>query len=133
MPATAIDDSKRQASLNAEEKKQKPRQPNGVGDYDVLLGRGVGTRNHPGNRRLQFLIETNIKRYENAVSRTHIKQLKKEILNSIHENGRFIEYDNDSQMWVEVSSDFALQKIGQTFRNFHKKRRLLSRSTDSTT
>ena len=109
---------KSRSQLSPEEIASRRRKP---GQFDVLLGKGRKHLRHTGNRCLQMFIETNSARYESS-SRTDIKRIKNEIFSCIYPTGRFLNFDAASGEWYEISNQYALEKIGQLFRNYRKKR-----------
>lgn len=101
-----------------------------IRNSDILLGRGSAYTKHPGNVWLQRLIQSHVGLYETAASRTQIKQLKHNLLTTIkRRDGRFMERTNDE--WVEVADSYALEKIGQAFRNLRLKIRVAARQSAS--
>ena len=97
---------------------------------NVLLGRGQRYLHNPGNVRLLALIAKNLGRYERAKSKKDIKNLKEEIMGVIHnEGGRFLEIDPSTREWTEVCTSYALQKIGQSFRNYQVRKKKKQQST----
>ena len=92
-------------------------------ELDVLLGRGRKYLN-AGNKRLWSYIESHMDEYEKANNRKEIKELKEAAFHSIKETGgRFMEFDNKANEWVEVCTSHAIEKIGQAFRNRKRKGR----------
>ena len=93
--------------------------PIGVDNFDVLLGRGRQYTRHPGNQRLQTMVEQRLVGYR-ANSRCERRKLKLEILRDLHRAdppGRIIKYDDDLEQWVEVSESYAVEKISECFQN----------------
>ena len=93
-------------------------------DNDLLLGRGGYTRTqHPGNLRLQCLLDQYQSKYENGnrFDKTIIAEI---ILEAFKENtgddgpgGRFLRLDTKTGEWQEVDDRVARQRIGHGFRN----------------
>ena len=102
--------------------------------YDVLLGRGKKHRNHPGNVRMQKIVDIHRDTYLKA-----IREVKTEISGSIvriikssgDKSGRFLKFRNAQEDWVEVSDEVARSKVGHTIRDGSQTRSL--QQIDSTT
>jgi hypothetical protein len=101
------------------------------GAFDVLLGRGQQHTGHPGNERLQTLLNLNSIRY-NATSLRHEKTLiTQEIVQSIQTAsdllvpGRFLKFDKEANGWVEVDDVAARVKVSHAIRyaSRYKKRK----------
>jgi hypothetical protein len=92
------------------------------GAFDVLLGRGQQHTRHPGNERLQTLLNMHSVRY-NATSLRHEKTLiTQEIVQSIQTAsdllvpGRFLKFDKEANGWVEVDDVAARVKVSHAIR-----------------
>eukprot|EP00980_Cylindrotheca_fusiformis_P029140 scaffold22737_cov120-Cylindrotheca_fusiformis.AAC.3 len=83
--------------------------------HDVLLGRGK--HRHPGNRLLHELVESYYDQY-NHLPREGRSNLAHQLVAVVHGySGRFLKFDNESGMWVEVSSVEAREKVTHRFRH----------------
>jgi len=101
--------------------------------FDVLLGNGRKYVNHTGNRRLQSTVESLSDSYAaSSQNRKEIKCLKRIVFNFVFPTGRFLKFDKSTNTWYEVQNDYALEKIGQAFRN-HRKKQSLANSASVTT
>lgn len=87
-------------------------------DTDVLLGRGAGCWNHPGNRTFRDIVHKHLCSYDNAklrVEKTHIVSV---ILDLVHaNNGRFLKKDHITKKWHVVDRQVANEKIGHAIRD----------------
>lgn len=88
--------------------------------FDVLLGRGRWYSNHPGNRRLQILINMHLERYQVTKSRPEKTFLTNEILYMVkvcgRQPGRFLKFEAHRDGWVTVDDEIARIKISQAMR-----------------
>lgn len=88
--------------------------------FDVLLGRGRAHASHPGNRRLQIVVNVNKNWYNASNSRHEKTRITEDIVNQIQhcgtETGRFLRYDGDSSGWIEVDDNTARIKVSQALR-----------------
>jgi len=89
-----------------------------INEEDVLFGH-KWTMNQ-GNQELRTLVTLATARYQSAASRKEKKKIRCEILNRVKEKGRFMKFDQALNKWCEVSSGYALEKIGETFQNVKK-------------
>jgi hypothetical protein len=93
---------------------QEPQQPiMAVAPTDVILGRGLGPRQHAGNRRYKLTVEMHRARYEAAGSRPDKTRIADEIVGIVKQTGRFLKRDADNNTWVEVDDLQARAKVGQ--------------------
>jgi hypothetical protein len=99
------------------------------GPFDVLLGRGKQHAGHPGNERLQTLLNMNSVRYNATTSRHEKTAITKEIVQSIQTAGdpprRFLKFDKEGDGWVEVDGAAARVKVSHAMRyaSRYKKRK----------
>jgi hypothetical protein len=86
---------------------------------DVLLGRGGGTNNHPGNKKYRELVEERKLRYVNA-TRTEKPLIALEIVTWLREKqsppGRFLQVNESTNMWDDVGYKRAREKASQALR-----------------
>ena len=93
---------------------------------DVLLGRGKGFRNHPGNVRFHKIVQAHEERYESA-NRLGKQLLSEAVLKLVKEPGsRFLKQDVSG--WFVVSDSVARERVAHAFRN----RRLTNSRSTST-
>ena len=87
-------------------------------DVDVLLGRGAGCWNHPGNRKFRDIVHKHLCSYDNAklrVEKTHIVSIiLREVLES---GGRFLKRNHVTEKWDIVDQRVANEKIGHAIRD----------------
>jgi hypothetical protein len=88
--------------------------------FDVLFGRGKGTREHTGNMRANHLVEMYQQKREqaNKYQKTDISDRIVEIIHESH--GRFLKWEDDG--WSEVDHDKAREKISHFFRQLRRKK-----------
>lgn len=87
----------------------------GVGDDDVLCGRGGGTNYHIGNVRFRAVIAEHQREYL-AAKRPDKERIAQVIVNIIQERGgRFLQKD-ESGTWQEVDDKKAIAKSSQALR-----------------
>eukprot|EP00980_Cylindrotheca_fusiformis_P029145 scaffold22737_cov120-Cylindrotheca_fusiformis.AAC.8 len=85
-------------------------------NHDVLLGRGKQIIRHLGNRLLHELVEAYDNQY-NRLSKDGKTKLADQIVSIVHGySGRFMKFDNECGMWVEVSNLEARDKVTHRFR-----------------
>jgi hypothetical protein len=83
---------------------------------DVLLGRGKPFNSSPANRHLHEIVADFYDRY-NTLLRAEKTKLAEEIVGMVHSyGGHFLEQDEESGMWVEVSNLTARNKVAHGFR-----------------
>eukprot|EP00980_Cylindrotheca_fusiformis_P002891 scaffold675_cov103-Cylindrotheca_fusiformis.AAC.2 len=96
--------------------------------HDVLLGRGKHISRHAGNRLLHELVATYYNEY-NRLPKDGKTNLADQVVGVVHGYaGRFLKFDNESAMWIEVSNLEAREKVAHRFRH----NRALSLKGDST-
>jgi hypothetical protein len=88
----------------------------GVTDVDVLLGRGSGICDKPGNKKFRSLVE----QYRDEYSSSHRNE-KNRIGNTVlhgvqSDGGRFLAFDEGEREWKEVPRARALEKSMQALR-----------------
>jgi hypothetical protein len=82
---------------------------------DVLFGRGRPFQDHPGNLRLNFILESKLPEY-NSTKKMHKRKLASEIVEMIKSaGGRFLR--PVGAMWEEVDDEIANEKVLHTFRS----------------
>ena len=95
-------------------------------DEDILLGRGNGYTNHPGNLRLQELVDLNQAEYDSTNNRDRKTEITNEIVGElISEGRRFLKvrergkpkYGKEGHSWTVVSHDTARFKVSHKLRD----------------
>ena len=104
-------------------------------EYDVVCGRGKGSYNQPGNKRLRALIRGYIPEYTAARSKFDKTTVLSKIIDAVksqnNNTARFVKSKNG--VWYEISNDQAREKVGHTMRETIAVVNSAARSSDSTT
>ena len=88
----------------------------GVAEIDVLLGRGSGICDKPGNKKFRNLVEEHRDEYSSS-HRREKNRIGNTVLDGVHSNGgRFLAFDVGEQEWKEVPRARALEKSMQALR-----------------
>eukprot|EP00980_Cylindrotheca_fusiformis_P008008 scaffold1706_cov116-Cylindrotheca_fusiformis.AAC.11 len=90
-----------------------------AGPHDVLLGRGGGTNNHPGNKNFRELVNEHKRRYLacNKVDKPKVARDVIAIWRGLNPPGRFLQKSKDSpDVFEEVSEKKAREKASQCLR-----------------
>ena len=88
-------------------------------DADVLCGRGGRTNHHPGNKLYLRLKEEIQDRYL-AASKNDKTAISQELVDGIHKRGgRFLEQDDATGDWFEITAVKARKKASQTLRELN--------------
>lgn len=89
---------------------------------DVLLGRGKGSQDHPGNIRFRKVLDGYSDVYDSA-PRQERRQIARELCHMLTSDGmRFLKLSEEG-LWVEERDLAAVEaKIGQKFRSNRKKK-----------
>jgi len=86
-------------------------------ETDVLFGRGRHHRDHPGNVKMQLLVDIHRDAYYKA-DRDGKTSITTSIVRIIKAGGgRFIKRDKDQNRWEEVEDESARHKIGHAMRD----------------
>lgn len=90
--------------------------------FDVLLGRGRGHVNNPGNQRLRFAVEMHADRYNDpSTPRAEKTAITLTIVHFIKhcgtQRGRFLRRDEIQDCWFEISDEAARLKVGNALRH----------------
>lgn len=83
---------------------------------DVLLGRGRGYANHPGNIRFQSLVDEHADDYNATTSRFHKSRIVHKVVSGLQRSGRFLKYIEELEGWFEVDLETARVKASQALR-----------------
>ena len=85
-------------------------------DTDVLCGRGGAALRHPGNQTYRRLVNLNKGLYITCLKTEKLK-ISRSIVAAIREQkGRFLEKDNDSNVWYDIGDKKAVEKTSQALR-----------------
>eukprot|EP00980_Cylindrotheca_fusiformis_P002644 scaffold620_cov103-Cylindrotheca_fusiformis.AAC.4 len=90
------------------------------GEWDVICHYGKNTQDHIGNKRFKVCIETHLKTYAGAESRTARSTIINDIIVEIRERSKqagFVRYDAGRNLWYEVGDKIARDKVGQALRD----------------
>ncbi|CAJ1945132.1 unnamed protein product [Cylindrotheca closterium] len=83
---------------------------------DVVFGRGKGSHDHPGNRRMREIIRRHKKDYS-AIHRSKKRQIAELVYSEITQNGaRFLHRKRGEEAYAVVDLNLALQKLSNTLR-----------------
>ncbi|KAG7369800.1 tRNA pseudouridine synthase A [Nitzschia inconspicua] len=93
-------------------------------EHDVLLGRGSGPNEHPGNIRYRSLCLQRKEEYTKTSLRNEKNEIAKWVFGQVDENGgRFVKQveagssiPGDDALYMEVEKEVALEKIRQSLR-----------------
>ncbi len=86
-------------------------------EQDVLFGRRKSNKNHPGNCILRRMCDSKRSVYDLA-DRDEKTEITRSIVQQIKSNGGcFLKFNEDVQMWQEVTDEVARQKVGHMVRN----------------
>mmetsp|Transcript_1240 Transcript_1240/g.2684 ORF Transcript_1240/g.2684 Transcript_1240/m.2684 type:complete len:280 (+) Transcript_1240:331-1170(+) len=98
---------------------------------DVLLGRGVATTRHPGNKRFRSIVSEHITVYATSTKKQKMT-ISRSIVEKIKADGRFLEKEAGTGLWHEVDDRRALEKTAQALRDGAApiRKRLLEDVTD---
>jgi hypothetical protein len=103
--------------------------------FDIMLGRGRPTQNHPGNQHMREVVDRYRARYDTAERETK-RPIVEEVMDEIkRDGGRFLRRKEDEKagdgdeedFWVEVNFPVAFEKVSHAFRS---KRRTTSQTPD---
>lgn len=94
---------------------------------DVLCGRGSRTTKYPGNVQLRSKIAAAKVEYSNEFTTKREKtiicaQIIADI-RSLNPPGRFLEFDDSRNLWIDIGDERARRKVGQCFRELNVKSR----------
>ena len=96
-------------------------------ETDVLLGRGRGHTNHPGNQKYLQKVDEYGSQYDSARTYAETIRITKEIVKYINESGRFLRFDKSNGIWVKVDHETARRKASQDLRNRRRPKRASSK------
>mmetsp|Transcript_9147 Transcript_9147/g.14201 ORF Transcript_9147/g.14201 Transcript_9147/m.14201 type:complete len:270 (-) Transcript_9147:249-1058(-) len=86
-------------------------------DFDVICGKGLRVKRHPGNIRFRTTIRKYMPEFQNARSKLEKGVIYSNIMDYMQKDGGFVKQDKATQRWYEVSENVAREKIGQGFRD----------------
>ena len=86
--------------------------------HDVLCGRGNGVQKHLGNIIFRKQIKHMKETYANCAKREKIIHRRKiyDTIQNQEPPGRFLKMDEKTNLWLEISENEALEKIGRALR-----------------
>lgn len=87
--------------------------------YDVILGRGKGSYNQKGNKRLRTIVEQNIPEYLAATTKVAKTILLENVVSEVMDfEGHIIRFlkNDEHGGWVEVEPEHMREKIGHAMR-----------------
>mmetsp|Transcript_11066 Transcript_11066/g.17757 ORF Transcript_11066/g.17757 Transcript_11066/m.17757 type:complete len:219 (+) Transcript_11066:80-736(+) len=86
---------------------------------DILCGRGRSTQSsdHPANRRFRELVNQHKEAYQKAGRREEKTRITYQLVDMLRSEGRFVLFDPKTQMWYEVSEDYAREKVSHSLRS----------------
>jgi len=89
----------------------------GYNENDVLFGRGGRGNHHPGNKKYRALVRSYKKEYKNTKCKQAKTAMAKLITEKINKDGgRFLRYNKDKGVWLEVPKLRARTKVSQALR-----------------
>ena len=84
--------------------------------FSVICGRGKDCFNWIGNRRFRVLVEMNLEKYSNTMTKSEKTSIVKEIVETIRSaGGSFVKFEKGE--WYEVGDAAAREKVGALFRD----------------
>lgn len=102
--------------------------------FDVLCGKDKQCVGHAGSKRFRVIIESYRLRYSQCVSKYDKMMITKEIYDSLSEKQcRFLRFDSKANVWDEIPTMAARDKIGHSLRfaNRETRRRRRRNQTSS--
>jgi len=87
-----------------------------IRQYDVILGRGRGSFNHPGNKNLIHVMRSNKARYGMASKNEKIQMARDIVTDIQRKGGRFLKR-HDDETWEIISNKYAYIKVGHGIRD----------------
>jgi hypothetical protein len=88
-----------------------------LNEYDVYCGRGNTSRNHMGNQRFRYIIDSNLDRYLHARNRIEKNVIITEIIEYVKSHGNFVKQDLETWKYYVISNTLARDKVSQAFRD----------------
>lgn len=102
----------------ANSKTPQPEMPAGVEQTDVLCGRDKLSHAHIGNKHFRKIIESHREPYQNAQCRDQKTNITCQVIAQIHNaNGRFLKLNDTSELWEEVTEQYAREKVSHALRS----------------
>lgn len=85
---------------------------------DVICGRGLQARNHPGNKRFRKIVNDNYALYSKAPSRSGKSRVVSHIIESVRmQGGDFVKMKPKSAYYEKLSERLVREKVGQRLRD----------------
>jgi len=84
----------------------------------VICGREKAAHNHAGNRRFRQLIQDHRASYQDATKRIEKSSITQKIVSAVSAvGGRFVRFEQDQSLWVELSDAEAHEKVSHALRS----------------
>ena len=85
---------------------------------DVICTKGRITRNHPGNVKYDSLIQHSRDRYQACQFRGDKTRITNDVIESVKQaGGRFLKYDTDTGVWIELTRALEREKVSHALRS----------------
>lgn len=85
---------------------------------DVICGRGIQARNHPGNKRFRKIVNDNYALYSKAPSRSGKSRVVSHIIETVRmQGGDFVKMNPKSAYYEKLSERLVREKVGQRLRD----------------
>jgi hypothetical protein len=112
MSSSHTDTTMKNDAKSANSSTRKRYLPSGysLSDTDVICGRGTTCFNHSGNERFRRVIESQLHRYLNTLSKLDKTMLIYEIVTYIRVSGNFVKLDKSNGRYYEVGDYHAVSK-----------------------
>lgn len=99
-----------------------------IGINDILMGHRKSSFENIGNRRFRAIIDRNFERYISAITKSAKSRMVYDIVKLIRNSsppGRFLKFNETSELWEPVSDHVAKERVGQSLRKaFLKKQKI---------
>lgn len=89
----------------------------------VMCGRGERANRHPGNKAFRRVVEANRPQYHSGPRRNKIL-IAESIVQAVYHQvppGRFVRFDKESELWIDVGTKAAIKKTSQALREDSQK------------
>jgi len=88
-----------------------------LGKYDVICGRGRIAFNHTGNKRFREIVQSNLKKYSDASTKSEKSIIVSLIMRLVRLQGNFVKYTREKGRFENVHERLAREKVGQVLRD----------------
>ena len=87
-------------------------------ENDVVLGRGKGFYNRPGNKRFREIVCQHMSEYQAARTKLDKSMILNGIIDRVRQenNGRFVKNDKKKGGWIVIDDGLAREKVGHAMR-----------------